>query len=1488
VYELNRIRLFNIGPRGARYDDVTLDLSGAGSPVDAAAFMPVPGQAVLRPAPASLLLLENGGGKSVLIRMLISTVLPERQYKRGREALRDYIAPSAAPAHVAAEWVHVRTGEMLVTGQILWMGGERVERKFYSLRPNFACSLETLPFAENAKRLTATAFLDALGRIDAQHKSLSLVVEDGQGAWERHLRELGLEPDLFAVQQAMNVDEGDAADPFKASTGGQFVDWFLRRATDAERYDELSDAYRAYARNVGRRDQDRLEYEFCSIMQTVTETLAASHEANQQAFQAAKTANAGVSGLSAQIHAAHARAVQASAAGAEELRTARELVRARRGLSAAGADRAKEVHRRTLLVRLADERREAGELSGRVKDTTTELAAWRSVSTVLDREQATEKYRQAAALLSGAEHAAGQAQLARDTAGADYAGALIAAENIALGEATTLDADAEGARREQEGASAEAGGLENEAGKCAGRAESLREAAAAAVDAIQTAREQGILGDDEEVGQARERLKATAGEAAEAVQNAKADLERRIIEAAKLVQAANDLIEPTLRKHAEVRRAQTTLDERMRAALALIEDDLVAEALELEPQDLLDGRLVMSLCEQRGSGAVEFAVKAETSAQSRLINLGLVLEADRARLKSLDAGEDALSAPREAVQAVLEILAEHEVTADTGWRALEQTTHPSKRAEAIQRNPASLDGIVVETEHDLTRAREILEKGRPHPAGAVFIGLSSSLLDAPEAEVPGFVVEPSPALYDPQAAAILREEIRTRVEENEREATDLQNRQRAAGHAATALRAWIAANPEGTANDLERKAAAAAKDAEIAQVKLDKARSTAEDANADAEAARLRVADLEPKAQTAHDDYEAFTTLADKYSNAQSQLKQALTAEKQGLGLAAKALTARSQATEFGRKASELAVQAEGRRNAAAAFSNRLKDVTHGSHAPVERERSDEEIAELARTYQAAAEVYQASEVDDDLRAAVQQAQDAISRANTELAKQDHTVRERSTTLAGRPGSNEPTIRASEIRRVERELAALTEAKDAAGKTAAGSEKELELASPDHGAVWCSLEQEWIPTTTEDGERLTLRAREAAQQAESDLADAQGKLTRAEGAHTQAGTRVADLKAVCDRLDFIAQPPEESEDSAAEPYPWSAEQAGLDADRVITQHRKAEKALTDCATQLRENLHEFRKQSQLTKFKTLSAPIYTQLVNFDLDQLPARATLWSAQLTERAASLTSELESAGKHRQVLLEQIKYHVDDALKLLNRAERLSALPESAGAWAGSRILRIGFARPDTATLGALAGSALDEHARTKPQLPGMDLVLRCMSATVPRGFNVSILKPDPTGQKEYVTVDRMGKIFSGGQELTGAIMLYCTLAAVRMSTRGQTRGSHLGGMLVLDNPIGKASADYLLELQKAMAAALGVQLIYTTGSMEDRVLASFPLCIRLRNSPDHRSGASYLRVTARTQANPDTEVDSDVHGTIAAARLFVKPTLASASTPSETES
>ena len=95
MYELSRVRLHSVGPKGARYQDVTLDLRRGPS-----------GQ----PSGASVLFLENGGGKTVLVRLIFSVILPGRRQVVGTsnsKVLEKFVLANDV-AHVALEWRDTR------------------------------------------------------------------------------------------------------------------------------------------------------------------------------------------------------------------------------------------------------------------------------------------------------------------------------------------------------------------------------------------------------------------------------------------------------------------------------------------------------------------------------------------------------------------------------------------------------------------------------------------------------------------------------------------------------------------------------------------------------------------------------------------------------------------------------------------------------------------------------------------------------------------------------------------------------------------------------------------------------------------------------------------------------------------------------------------------------------------------------------------------------------------------------------------------------------------------------------------------------------------------------------------------------------------------------------------------------------------------------------------------------------------------------------
>jgi hypothetical protein len=117
--------------------------------------------------------------------------------------------------------------------------------------------------------------------------------------------------------------------------------------------------------------------------------------------------------------------------------------------------------------------------------------------------------------------------------------------------------------------------------------------------------------------------------------------------------------------------------------------------------------------------------------------------------------------------------------------------------------------------------------------------------------------------------------------------------------------------------------------------------------------------------------------------------------------------------------------------------------------------------------------------------------------------------------------------------------------------------------------------------------------------------------------------------------------------------------------------------------------------------------------------------------------------------------------------------------------------------------------------------------------PRGFSLKVLKPNSDLAVEPVEVTQPGKLF-GGEKPTVCAALYCTLARLRAVNRGQGKGA-LDGTLVLDNPLGTASHVALLRLQRDVAAAHGVQLVYTTGVEDLGAVGQSPNVLRLRNAP-----------------------------------------------------
>ncbi|REK86305.1 hypothetical protein DY245_33240, partial [Streptomyces inhibens] len=435
MYELSRVRLYSIGPAGARYADTVLDLRGVGAPVP----QPAPAQADFfedepvgpprRPAPAGVLFLENGGGKSVLLKLIFSVMLPGHRNTLGGASsgvLRKFLLADDC-GHVALEWQHVLTGESVVVGKVSEWRGRQVSndpRKFaeawYSFRPGPGMSLDSLPVAEatvvrprqesgegtsgaQGRRRTMKGFRDVLTEAGKSYPNLDVVWEEIHERWNEHLGHLGLDPELFRYQREMNADEGEAAGLFAVKNDSDFTDLLLRAVTDTRDTDGLADLVHGFAHKLGRRAELTAERDFTAGSLDLLSRIAEAAEQRERAREVHAGAERRTRGLAQRLHARGTEERGRTAELAEQVAAAAhrvtdaERIRERRSLVSA------ELSYRHASLALAAAEKGAAAQRRELNDARTLHSAWQAAEIALRHRAAADRSARVAAAIREAE-----------------------------------------------------------------------------------------------------------------------------------------------------------------------------------------------------------------------------------------------------------------------------------------------------------------------------------------------------------------------------------------------------------------------------------------------------------------------------------------------------------------------------------------------------------------------------------------------------------------------------------------------------------------------------------------------------------------------------------------------------------------------------------------------------------------------------------------------------------------------------------------------------------------------------------------------------------------------------------------------------------------------------------------------------------------------------------------------------------------------------
>ena len=282
-----------------------------------------------------------------------------------------------------------------------------------------------------------------------------------------------------------------------------------------------------------------------------------------------------------------------------------------------------------------------------------------------------------------------------------------------------------------------------------------------------------------------------------------------------------------------------------------------------------------------------------------------------------------------------------------------------------------------------------------------------------------------------------------------------------------------------------------------------------------------------------------------------------------------------------------------------------------------------------------------------------------------------------------------------------------------------------------------------------------------------------------------------------------------------------------------------------------ELLHGIPRKEEFSAIPTIARE---RLVNLPREELLQRCGEFIQSHEVWQKVLRNEIETLSKDKDLVVRALDGVAASAVRLLGKAERASLMPDAFPGWTGQPFLRI-TAQPVTEPaarrdrLAALVSRLVEEKA-----IPTGHALASAALREVGGPIRATLLKPEDPLRPDRHDITEFG-IFSGGEKMTAAVLLYVTLAQLRMRGREEHTREREAGVLLLDNPFGTASKREFVELQLRLSRQMGVQLIYTTGVNDLGALDVLPRILRLRKRHrDRRSGDLLL-----SQETPEEHVE-----------------------------
>lgn len=1454
--KLARLRFVSIGHPNARMQDLTLNLSDqAGMPSD------------------STIWLRNGGGKSSILSLFFALLRPNRRDFLGSMAdakqrrIENYILPNDRSV-VAAEWVVDQVSEAIdgaIAEQPRFLTGvfyeyasgvrDNLRRLFFCARVSDSVpetQLSDIPIDMetsdgNRVRRTMMSFKQAWHGLRDSHPSLQFYCTENQSEWSEKLQAAGLDPGLFGYQLIMNSREGGADELFRFNSSDDFIDFLLELTVDPSHADMITENLETYRKQLQRR-----KHEFIPDLNLSTglvEHLAPLAELHERRLKTSEEAGRLVN-LHHQIRSSialntqkclddEAEFTEAVKRLREQYRLGESVMQRNRGIAVAVSMRLAE-----RALDLAREKAEA--LSQQVESAQRDRILWQAVYPYKDyvlAQKDVETYRE---MLSGENDKREPLLDKIGEVATAYVGAMKHQIQVLSEERKTIRQKSESLEQEANCIDSEAGKFESQAYAAESEARSYSKNLSERQSKYDSLIKLEIVQSGETPQQALERIEAAQKSRKARLRSIERNREGNAALQEECDRQLLDLQRSSARKQAELKSLERDYAMGCQDRDKLENDRVFLSLLEIDSVDLDDmpdetaGHLM-----RKASACQETVARLRTEAASL----------ERARVHIAEHG---LMPPSVEVEALLKFLGT-QMGAKSGWdyicRDMKATEEEKERL--VRKYPALAQGIIVE-EKELQRTVQLIESSsKDIPKLPIVIATPEAFDDYYHSEHVCVVGPKDHASFNVEDAKKSLDDIEHQLEVIENDIRQCEIERESYTNAANQFRVFRGKYPRGFF---------ATNQAKLAQWRVQLEDDTARLEMQEDEKNRLSAAQKS-------DEREAFklTNEVSAQDSAVRRLKEFVSEIDDSVEVwrqseaekLAQSRDLREQAESIRQKARAMRGQAKEWLRSLEPIASKISllenDISRVKYVKEGVEPKQDSIETLKSEYTILLErvrhEFSDSEIVHSLEAAEKNAKKDLQQVKN-IIRGTLTLDE--VKSAFEQLSNQNAIEANG----ERASAYYDEVlrlKEEAIKAQSLCEAGLQQCRH----AWLGAGKPAVPedvVASEESVRdYELRAEEDARKLRSIMEEISEKEKQSERLKHVRENLSKDMERLKSVQRSYAQCIGENQIAfenlpVLEPGEMGA--AITDLETRLEAFKGVHASLDASRKTLVAAIRKFVERPGFSEIQNKNR-IIAQFKTMDADSLENTASEYRQSLDMRIQELTASLSELEKHRMLLAKFLLNAAEEGLRLLKLADSASTVPREVPDIGGSRFLRITTKEPasDSDKLDLileLVDVLIDESV-----LPtGSKLIQRAVRQ-IAHPFTAKVLNPDPASPQRLIEITETAR-FSGGEQLTCAILLYCTLANVRARTRGMNRQPT--SVLILDNPIGRASRTVFIHMQRQFASAMGIQLIYTTAVNDLEALSILPNIVRLRNErTDLNKGHRLL------------EQDVDISGKLEAIRL-----------------